>query len=98
MCRPAGDGPTASSTARSTAVARGLLAAGIGKGDRVGIWSPNCAEWVFVQYATARVGAILVNINPAYRSRRARSTCCDQSGIRMLVAGAGVQDVATTRR
>ncbi|MEV6566664.1 AMP-binding protein [Streptomyces kronopolitis] len=48
-------------------VARGLLAKGIGKGDRVGIWAPNCAEWVLVQYATARIGAILVNVNPAYR-------------------------------
>ena len=50
------------------ALAKGLLALGIAKGERVGIWAPNCAEWVLVQYATARVGAILVNINPAYRS------------------------------
>jgi fatty-acyl-CoA synthase len=49
-------------------VARGLLAKGYERGDRVGIWSPNCAEWVLVQYATARVGIILVNINPAYRT------------------------------
>ena len=49
-------------------VARGLLARGVGKGDRVGIWSPNCAEWVLVQYATARLGAVLVTINPAYRT------------------------------
>ena len=42
------------------ALARGLVAAGIGKGDRVGIWAPNCAEWTLVQYATAKVGAILV--------------------------------------
>src|SRR4051812_39504495 len=48
-------------------VALGLLALGIEKGDRVGIWSPNCAEWTILQFATARVGAILVNINPAYR-------------------------------
>lgn len=47
--------------------AAGLLALGIGKGDRVGIWSPNRLEWVLTQFATARVGAILVNINPAYR-------------------------------
>ena len=47
---------------------RGLLDLGIGKGDRVGIWAPNCAEWMFVQYATAKIGAILVNINPAYRT------------------------------
>ncbi len=66
-------------------VSRGLLAAGINKGDRVGIWAPNCAEWVFVQYATARVGAILVNINPAYRSSELRYVL-RQSGTRLLVA------------
>jgi fatty-acyl-CoA synthase len=49
-------------------LARGLLARGIAAGDRVGIWAPNCAEWYLVQYATARIGAILVNINPAYRT------------------------------
>jgi fatty-acyl-CoA synthase len=49
-------------------LARGLLSRGIAKGDRVGIWAPNCAEWFLVQYATARIGAILVNINPAYRT------------------------------
>ncbi|OMI41035.1 AMP-binding protein [Streptomyces sparsogenes] len=48
-------------------VALGLMAKGVGKGDRVGIWAVNCAEWVLVQYATARIGAIMVNINPAYR-------------------------------
>ena len=48
--------------------ARGLLALGVDRGDRVGIWSPNNAEWVVVQFATARVGAILVNINPSYRA------------------------------
>jgi len=49
-------------------VARGLLARGVKTGDRVGIWAPNRFEWVVLQYATARVGAILVNINPAYRA------------------------------
>jgi fatty-acyl-CoA synthase len=49
-------------------LARALLARGIAKGDRVGIWAPNCAEWYLIQYATARIGAILVNINPAYRT------------------------------
>ncbi len=49
-------------------VARGLLARGVRRGDRVGIWSPNRFEWVVVQYATARIGAVLVNINPAYRT------------------------------
>jgi fatty-acyl-CoA synthase len=50
------------------ALAGALLARGIAQGDRVGIWAPNCAEWFLVQYATARIGAILVNINPAYRT------------------------------
>lgn len=49
-------------------LARGLLALGVGKGDRVGIWSVNNVEWLLVQIATARVGAVLVNINPAYRT------------------------------
>ena len=49
-------------------LARALMAAGVTKGDRVGIWAPNCSEWVLVQYATAKIGAILVNINPAYRT------------------------------
>jgi len=53
---------------RADDVAAGLLALGIGRGDRVGIWAPNCAEWLAVQFGTARIGAILVNINPAYRS------------------------------
>jgi fatty-acyl-CoA synthase len=53
---------------RSDAVAAGLLALGIGRGDRVGIWAPNRAEWLYVQFGTARIGAILVNINPAYRA------------------------------
>src|ERR1700754_3112588 len=47
-------------------LAVGLLRAGIRTGDRVGIWSPNCAEWTLTQFATAKIGAILVNINPAY--------------------------------
>ena len=49
-------------------LATGLLRAGIGAGDRVGIWAPNRWEWVLVQYATAEIGAILVTINPAYRT------------------------------
>src|SRR5437879_1118597 len=49
-------------------VARGLLALELQPGERVGIWSPNNAEWALVQYATAKVGVILVNINPAYRT------------------------------
>ena len=66
-------------------VARGLMATGLEVGDRVGIWSPNCAEWVLVQYATAKVGVILVNINPAYRTSEL-AYVLDQSGCRMLVA------------
>src|SRR5207237_2269373 len=66
-------------------VARGLLALGLGVGDRIGIWSPNCAEWVLVQYATAKVGVILVNINPAYRTSEL-AYALNQSGCRMLIA------------
>jgi fatty-acyl-CoA synthase len=67
------------------ALAQGLLATGIAKGDRVGIWAPNLPEWVLVQFATARIGAILVNINPAYRSHEL-SYVLQQSGIRTLIA------------
>jgi fatty-acyl-CoA synthase len=49
-------------------LARALLATGLVKGERVGIWAPNCAQWTVVQYATAKIGAILVNINPSYRT------------------------------
>jgi fatty-acyl-CoA synthase len=67
------------------ALAYGLLQAGIAKGDRVGIWSPNRAEWTVTQYATAKVGAILVNINPAYRTSELEFVL-NQSGCRMLIA------------
>ncbi|SFK62775.1 AMP-binding protein [Amycolatopsis sacchari] len=67
------------------ALALGLLDLGIGKGDRVGIWAPNCAEWTFTQYATAKIGAILVNINPAYRSHELEFVL-NQAGIRLLIA------------
>ncbi|WP_121257630.1 AMP-binding protein [Nocardioides ferulae] len=66
-------------------LARGLLAAGLEKGDRVGIWAPNCAEWTLVQYATARIGVVLVNVNPAYRSHEL-AFAVEQSGLRMLLA------------
>ena len=66
-------------------VARGLMGIGVVKGDRVGIWSPNFAEWVLVQYATARIGAILVTINPAYRSSELEYVL-NQSGLSVLVA------------
>jgi fatty-acyl-CoA synthase len=65
--------------------ARGFVAAGIEKGDRVGIWAPNCAEWTIVQFATAKIGAILVNINPAYRTHELKYVL-GQAGIRMIVA------------
>ncbi len=65
-------------------LARGLVAAGIEKGDRVGIWAPNRIEWVLTQYATAKVGAILVTINPAYRSHEL-GYVLRQAGIRMVV-------------
>ncbi len=66
-------------------VARGLLAMGLGRADRVGIWSPNCAEWTLVQYATAKLGIILVNINPAYRSHEL-CYVLNQSGCVALIA------------
>lgn len=66
-------------------LARGLLASGITKGDRVGIWAPNIPEWVLVQYATAKIGAILVNVNPAYRKHELKYAA-NQSGMRMLIA------------
>src|SRR5918911_5743905 len=64
--------------------ARGLLARGVRKGDRVGIWSPNRSEWVVAQYATARIGAILVNINPAYKTAEL-SYALQQSGTSLLL-------------
>ena len=69
-------------------VARGLMARGVTKGDRVGIWSPNRYEWVIVQYATAAMGAILVNINPAYRTSELEYAL-NQSGITFLILAAG---------
>ncbi|MEV0124698.1 AMP-binding protein [Streptomyces sp. NPDC050703] len=66
-------------------LARGFLGSGVEKGDRVGIWAVNCAEWVLVQYATARIGAIMVNINPAYRAHELEFVL-NQSGVSLLVA------------
>ncbi|MEI4746505.1 AMP-binding protein [Rhodococcus erythropolis] len=68
-------------------LAAGLLSRGVGKGDRVGIWAPNCPEWTFTQYATAKIGAILVNINPAYRSHELQYVL-EQAGISRLVSAA----------
>src|SRR3954465_8176883 len=70
--------------ARVDALARGLLGAGLRKGDRVGIWAPNCAEWVLTQFATAKAGVILVNVNPAYRTSELEYAL-RQSGCRMLI-------------
>src|SRR3954467_12157093 len=67
------------------ACALGLDALGGQKGDRGGIWAPNCAEWVFVQYATAKLGAILVNINPSYRTHEL-AYVLKQAGISVLVS------------
>jgi fatty-acyl-CoA synthase len=66
-------------------LALGLLGRGIVKGDRVGVWSPNCAEWLLLQYATAKIGAVLVNVNPAYRSHEL-AYVVNQSGLRLLVS------------
>ncbi|WP_328874683.1 AMP-binding protein [Streptomyces sp. NBC_00287] len=69
-------------------LAYALLASGIAKGDRVGIWAVNCPEWVLVQYATARIGAIMVNINPAYRVHEVEYVL-KQAGISLLFASLG---------
>ena len=66
-------------------VAKALMAAGIQRGDRVGIWSPNRYEWVLVQYATALMGAIMVNINPGYKLTGLRYAL-EQSRINLLIA------------
>ena len=71
--------------ARVRRLASGLLAAGLEVGDRLGLWSPNYAEWTLVQYATAEIGVILVNINPSYRTHEL-AYALNQSGCRMLVA------------
>jgi len=68
--------------------ARGLLERGVAKGDRVGIWSPNRYEWIVLQYATARIGAILVNINPAYKSEEL-AFALKRSGVSLLILARG---------
>ncbi len=74
-------------------VARGLLARGVKKGDRVGIWSPNRFEWVVTQYATARIGAVLVNVNPAYRTHELEHVL-KQSGTSLLVIAKGFRQAS----
>ena len=71
-------------------LAAGMLAAGVGRGDRVGVWGPNRAEWMLVQYATAEIGVILVNINPAYRTNELEYAL-GQSGCRLLFAAREVK-------
>jgi fatty-acyl-CoA synthase len=66
-------------------LASGLLGLGVEKGDRVGLWAPNCAEWVLTQYATAAIGAILVNVNPAYRTHEL-AHALRQSGTALLIS------------
>ncbi len=66
-------------------LARALLAVGVTTGDRVGIWAPNCWQWTMMQYATAKIGAILVNINPSYRSHELKYVL-GQAGVSMLVS------------
>jgi fatty-acyl-CoA synthase len=66
-------------------LARALMASGLEVGDRVGIWAPNCAEWALTQFATAKAGIVLVNINPAYRPTEL-SYALEQSGCRLLVS------------
>jgi fatty-acyl-CoA synthase len=70
---------------RVDVVARGLLDLGLEKGERVGLWSPNYVEWALVQYATAKLGVILVNLNPAYRTHEL-TYAVGQSGCRLVIA------------
>ena len=73
-------------------VARALMAIGIQQGDRVGIWAPNCAEWTWLQFASAFVGAILVNVNPAYREHELEYTLA-QSGVKVWSSGHDVYEL-----
>jgi fatty-acyl-CoA synthase len=70
---------------RVATCARGLMGLGLEAGDRVGLWSPNYAEWTLIQFATAEIGVILVNVNPAYRTHELQYALA-QSGCRMLFA------------
>ncbi|MEL7369932.1 MAG: AMP-binding protein [Myxococcota bacterium] len=74
-------------------IARGLVGLGVEKGDRVGIWSPNRFEWVLVQFATARIGAVLVNVNPAYRASEL-AYALEQSGVSLLLLAKGFRATA----
>src|SRR5437870_10173303 len=72
--------------------ARGLIWIGVKRGDRVGVWSPNCAEWLIAQYALAKVGAIMVNVNPAYRLRELEHALT-QSAVSVLISARGFREV-----
>ncbi|GAB3636369.1 AMP-binding protein [Hymenobacter arcticus] len=72
---------------QTTQLAKGLLALGVAPGERVGLWAPNRAEWVVTQFGSARAGAILVNINPAYRAEELKYAL-NQSGCRVLLLAA----------
>jgi fatty-acyl-CoA synthase len=72
-------------------LARALLGLGVATGERIGIWAPNVPEWVLVQYAAARIGAVLVNINPAYRAHELRYVL-NQAGVSVLVAAETFRD------
>src|SRR6266566_1056718 len=72
--------------------ARGMISIGVKRGDRVGVWSPNCAEWLIAQYALAKAGAIMVNVNPAYRLRELEHALT-QSGVSVLISARGFRTV-----
>ena len=80
---------------QTTEIAKGLLAHGVKKGDRIGIWSPNRFEWVVIQYASTRIGAILVNINPAYRPSELKFAL-RQSQISLLLMAKGFRQTDYT--
>jgi len=78
--------------------ALGLMACGVRKGDRVGVWSPNRAEWVVAQYATAKIGAILVNINPAYRVHELEYALRQSGCGTLILAESGAMDYLAVLR
>ncbi|HJN44041.1 MAG: AMP-binding protein [Acidobacteria bacterium] len=79
----------------TTRLAKALMARGVERGDRVGVWSPNRFEWVVIQYATARIGAILVNVNPAYKAQELRHAL-NQSGLTLLLLSRGFRQTDYT--
>ncbi|MDB6013652.1 MAG: AMP-binding protein, partial [Gammaproteobacteria bacterium] len=70
---------------RADAMAAGFLALGLGPGDRIGIWSPNCAEWALTQFAAAKIGLVLTTINPAHRTSELGFTL-NRTGMKAVVA------------